>query len=110
MTRESAEHDGLVWGVGRRPLDRSHDRPDAPIRAMNRAPSQEWLTGGLRPGGGAPRAAAAEPAVSLRPGGPGAAGAGAGARSASTSSLRCAAVPFQCRQQTDMVSLYTLFS
>ncbi len=73
------------------------DRVDAPIRPMNRAPSQEWLlgsanTGGLRPGGGAPRGpgggGAAEPNVSLRPGGPGAAGAGAGVRSGSASSLR----------------------
>ena len=34
---------------------RVDDRVDAPIRPMNRAPSQEWLggasTGGLRPGG-----------------------------------------------------------
>ncbi|CAL8464440.1 g3975 [Coccomyxa elongata] len=74
-----------------RPPERSRldDRVDAPIRPMNRAPSQEWLTGSsLRPGGGAPRTAVAEPTVSLRPGGPGAAGAGAGARSASASSLR----------------------
>ena len=42
--------------------------------------------------GGAPRpgGAVAEPNVSLRPGGPGAAGAGAGARSGSASSLRSA--------------------
>lgn len=81
-----------VLGDGRRPPERSRmdDRVDAPIRPMNRAPSQEWLTGSsLRPGGGAPRSAA-EPTVSLRPGGPGAAGAGAGARSGSSSSLRCA--------------------
>ncbi|CAK0783381.1 hypothetical protein CVIRNUC_006580 [Coccomyxa viridis] len=65
-----------------RPPERSRvdDRVDGPIRAMNRAPSYEYLATGnaLRPGGGA---AAREPSMpSLRPGGPGALGAGAGAR------------------------------
>ncbi len=91
ITFQSAERDVLVWRFRRRPVERS-DRVDAPIRPMNRAPSQEWLTqSSLRPGGGAPRTSPAEPTVSLRPGGPGAAGAGAGARSASGSSLRCGA-------------------
>lgn len=96
MHRELAAEFYGHWAlVHRRPPERSRldDRVDAPIRPMNRAPSQEWLTGSsLRPGGGAPRTAVAEPTVSLRPGGPGAAGAGAGARSASASSLRCAAL------------------
>ena len=61
------------------------DRVDGPIRAMNRAPSYEYLAkdNALRPGGGAVR----EPSMpSLRPGGPGALGAGAGARG---SGIRC---------------------
>ena len=90
----------------RRPPERRvDDRVDAPIRPMNRAPSQEWLmgsanTGGLRPGGGARGSGGgAEPTVSLRPGGPGAAGAGAGVRSGSgsASSLRCYDVPCMLR-------------
>lgn len=65
------------------------DRVDGPIRPMKREPSQEWITGAnLRPGGSVSRAQAMEPNVSLRPGGPAAAGAGAGVRSSSASSLR----------------------
>lgn len=43
------------------------DRVDAPIRAMTRAPSQDFLgPASLRPGGGS---RGADPGVSLRPGG-----------------------------------------
>jgi len=43
------------------------DRVDAPIRAMARAPSQDFLgPASLRPGGGS---RGADPGVSLRPGG-----------------------------------------
>ncbi len=83
----------------RRPeRSRLDDRVDGPIRAMNRAPSYEYLAkdNALRPGGGAAR----EPAMpSLRPGGPGALGAGAGIRG---SGIRCLSTPpgkLFCRPQ-----------
>ena len=45
------------------------DRVDAPIRPMNRAPSQEWLggasAGGLRPGGAPPASRAASQGLFL---------------------------------------------
>jgi hypothetical protein len=96
------KHDKAHVVASRRMLERTRldaDRVDGPIRPMKREPSQEWLTGGLRPGGGAPRSGPpTEPTVSLRPGGPAAAGAGAGARSSSASSLRfvCSPTPPAC--------------
>lgn len=78
-----------MLGKHRRPPERSRldDRVDGPIRAMNRAPSYEYLAkdNALRPGGGAARELSMH---ALRPGGPGALGAGARG-----SGIRFAATP-----------------